>query len=304
MVASLLIVLLALSLAFVATWAASVREQRAHSATRPEGASGWPTLEHHVIGLATNFFDTLGIGSFAPTTSIFRLRRLVPDDLIPGTLNVGHAVPVAVQALIYIVIIEVDPWTLVLLIAAAIAGAWFGAGIVAGLSRQRIQAGMGLALLAAAALMVMTQFGWFPAGGDTLGLTGTRLAIGFAGSAVAGALMTLGVGFYAPCMILVSLLGMNPKAAFPIMMGACAFLMPVAGMRFVRKGRYSLRPALGLAVGGVPGVLAAAYIVRSLELATVRWLVVGVVLYTAVSMLVAASAPREGQAQGTATERR
>jgi uncharacterized membrane protein YfcA len=220
----------------------------------------------------------------------------VPDDLIPGTLNVGHAVPVAVQALIYIVIIAVDPWTLVSLIAAAAAGAWLGAGIVAGLSRQRIQVGMGIALLAAASLMVMTQFGWFPAGGDTLGLSGARLAIGIGGAALAGALMTLGVGFYAPCMILISLLGMNPTAAFPIMMGACAFLMPVASMRFVRKGRYSLRPALGLTLGGVPGVLLAAFIVRSLDLATVRWLVVVVVLYTAVSMLVAAT--RRASAQG------
>lgn len=293
MVASLLILLSALSSTFVAVWAAAVRDQRTRGTSRPEIAPGWPTAEHHGIGLVTNFFDTLGIGSFAPTTSIFRLRRLVPDDLIPGTLNVGHAVPVAVQAFIYIVIIEVDPWTLVVLIAAAIAGAWFGAGVVAGLSRRRIQIGMGLALLAAAALMVMTQFGWFPRGGDTLGLTGTGLAIGLAGSAVAGALMTIGVGFYAPCMILVSLLGMNPKTAFPIMMGACAFLMPVAGMRFARRGRYSLRPALGLAVGGIPGVLLAAYIVRSLELATVRWLVVAVVLYTAVSMLGAATTPRE-----------
>ncbi len=289
MLALLLILLSALSLAFVAVWVSSVRDQRTRGAARPEPGAGWPTVEHHVIGFVTNFFDTLGIGSFAPTTSIFRLRRLVPDDLIPGTLNVGHAVPVAVQALIYIVIIAVAPWTLVLLIAAAVAGAWLGAGVVAGLSRRRIQIGMGLALLAAASLMVMTQFGWFPAGGDTLGLTGGRLAIGVGGSAVAGALMTLGVGFYAPCMILISLLGMNPTAAFPIMMGACAFLMPVASMRFVRKGRYSLLPALGLTMGGIPGVLLAAFIVRSLDLATVRWLVVAVVLYTAVSMLGAAA---------------
>jgi len=289
MVALLLILLSAFSLAFVVVWVAAVRDQRTRGTARPETGPGGPTVEHLVIGFVNNFFDTLGIGSFAPTTSIFRLRRQVPDDLMPGTLNVGHAVPVAVQALIYIVIIAVEPRTLVLLIAAAVGGAWLGAGVVAGLSRQRIQLGMGLALLAAASLMVMTQFGWFPAGGDTLGLTGARLGIGVAGSAVAGALMTLGVGFYAPCMILISLLGMNPTAAFPIMMGACAFLMPVASMRFVRKGRYSLRPALGLTLGGVPGVLLAAFIVRSLELTTVRWLVVAVVLYTAVSMLGAAT---------------
>ena len=289
MVATLLILLLVLSLAFVAVWVAAVLDQRRHGTAAPGSERGWPNVEHQLIGFVTNFFDTLGIGSFAPTTSIYRLRRLVPDDLIPGTLNVGHTPPVVAQALIYIVIIAVDPWTLVLMIAAAVAGAWFGAGVVAGLSKRRIQIGMGFALLVAAALMVMTQFGWFPPGGDTPGLTGVKLAIGLAGSAVMGALMTLGVGFYAPCMILISLLGMNPKAAFPIMMGACAFLMPVAGMRFVRKGKYSLRPALGLALAGVPGVLLAAYIVRSLDLGTVRWLVVGVVLYTAVSMLSAAA---------------
>lgn len=298
MVAPLLILLSALSLVFIAVWVAAVRDAGARGTASPEARPGWPTAEHHAVGFVTNFFDTLGIGSFAPTTVIFRLRRLVPDDLIPGTLNVGHAVPVAAQALIYIVIIAVDPWTLVLLIAAAAAGAWLGAGIVAGLPRQRIQGGMGIALLAAASLMVMTQFGWFPAGGDTLGLTGARLAIGIAGAALAGALMTLGVGFYAPCMILISLLGMNPTAAFPIMMGACAFLMPVASMRFVRKGRYSLRPALGLTLGGVPGVLLAAFIVRSLDVATVRWLVVVVVLYTAMSMLVAAT--RSASAKGRA----
>ncbi len=241
MVASLLILLSALSLAFVAVWVAAVRDQRARGTARPETGPGWPTVEHQFIGFVTNFFDTLGIGSFAPTTSIFTFRRLVPDELIPGTLNVGHAVPVAVQALIYIVIIAVDPWTLVLLIAAAVAGAWLGAGVVAGLSRRRIQMGMGLALLAAASLMVMTQFGWFPAGGDTLGLTGARLAIGVGGSAVAGALMTLGVGFYAPCMILISLLGMNPTAAFPDHDGRLR--VPDAGGQHALRPERALQPA-------------------------------------------------------------
>ena len=104
-----------------------------------------------------------------------------------------------------------------------------------------------------------------------------------------GALMTLGIGLYAPCMILVSLLGMKRTAAFPIMMGSCAFLMPVGSLRFIRERAYSLRNALGLAIGGVPGVLIVADIVRSLNIRTVRWLVIVVVLYTAVTMLIAAS---------------
>ena len=285
MVSVLLILLSALSLTFGGFWALSVRKQRAEGATGPAVEKGWPTPEQLVIGFVTDFFDTLGIGNFAPTTSLFRLRRLLPDELLPGTLNVGHALPVITEALIFISIIEVAPWTLVLMIASAVAGSWFGAGYVAALPRRAIQIGLGLALLAAAGLMLMTQFGWFPPGGDTLGLSGYRLAIGLSGSILLGALMTLGVGYYAPCMILVSLLGMNPKAAFPIMMGACAFLMPVAGARFVQRARYSLRPALGLCLGGIPGVLLAAYIVRSLELEVIRWLVLVVVFYTAISML-------------------
>ena len=105
------------------------------------------------------------------------------------------------------------------------------------------------------------------------------------GSFVLGSLMTLGIGMYAPCMILVALLGMNPRAAFPIMMGACAFLMPVAGMRFIQRGSFSPRASLGLTLGGVPAVLVAALIVKSLPLETLRWGVVAVVLYTSFTML-------------------
>ncbi len=97
--------------------------------------------------------------------------------------------------------------------------------------------------------------------------------------------MTLGIGLYAPCMILVALLGMNPLAAFPIMMGSCAFLMPVGGMRFITKGSYSFGPALGLTLGGIPGTLIAAFIVRSLPMTAVRWLVVIVVVYASAAML-------------------
>ena len=90
-------------------------------------------------------------------------------------------------------------------------------------------------------------------------------------------------------MILVSMLGMNPVAAFPIMMGSCAFLMPVASLRFIRFDAFSMRAALGLTLGGIPGVLIAAYIVKSMSLATVRWLVVVVVIYAAVVMLRSAA---------------
>jgi uncharacterized membrane protein YfcA len=242
------------------------------------------------IGAATNFFDYLGIGSFATTTSAFKLWKLVDDRVMPGTLNVGHTLPTVAQALISITIMQVDEVTLVLMIVAAVVGAWLGAGVVARWSRRKVQVGMGFCLLGAAALMLMTQLHLFPGGGEALGLSGFRLGLGLLGNFVLGALMTLGIGLYAPCLILISLLGMTPKSGFPIMMGACAFLMPVASARFVRAGSYDAKASLGLSLGGVPAVLLAAYVVKSLPLAAVRWLVVIVVVYTAISLLRAARA--------------
>jgi uncharacterized membrane protein YfcA len=192
------------------------------------------------------------------------------------------------EALIFIAIVAVDPLTLVTLILAAVGGAWLGAGVVAGWSKRRVQIGMGLALIAAAVLMVMSIGHIGPEGGAARGLTGLRLAAGIAGNFTLGMLMTLGIGLYGPCLIMISLLGMDPLAAFPIMMGSCAFLMPVSSERFVARRCYARRPALGLALGGVPGVLVAAYIVKSLPLLYVRWLVVVVVLYAAGVMLISA----------------
>jgi len=258
----------------------------------PVHRSGWPKPIEAAIGFVTNFFDTLGIGSFAPTTSMFKLWKLVPDERIPGTLNVGHTLPTIVEAAIYITIITVVPMTLILLILSAVVGAWLGAGIVSRLPRRYVQVGMGVALLAAAVLFILSNLkgSYFGLTGDALGLSGTRLAIGVVVSFALGALMTIGIGMYAPCMILVSLLGMNPKAAFPIMMGSCAFLMPIASLRFIRYQAFSMRAALGLMLGGVPGVLIAAYIIKSLPLVAVRWLVVVVVLYAAIAMLRSAAA--------------
>ncbi|NQW05358.1 MAG: sulfite exporter TauE/SafE family protein [Acidobacteria bacterium] len=242
-----------------------------------------------ITGAVTNFFDTLGIGSFAPTTAVFKFLKMVPDRLMPGTLNVGHTLPAIAQAFIYTLVIEVDPLTLILMIAAAVAGSWIGAGIVAGWPKRYIQIGMGLALLVAGALFAWSNLGGGATDVGTLGLQGTRLALGMVGNFVLGALMSLGIGLYAPCMILVGLLGMNASAAFPIMMGSCAFLMPIGSTRFVLKQAYSLKPALGLTLGGIPAVLVAAFIVKSMDVTTMKWLVVVVVVIAAAMMLRSAA---------------
>jgi uncharacterized membrane protein YfcA len=282
----LLGLLAAVGAVFLIAWITGIRKARATlPASDPAAEPGAPHRSHFVIGFVTNFFDTLGIGSFAPTTAWYKLRSVVPDRVIPGTLNVGHTPPVIVQAFIYTVIVQVDLVTLAVLIGAAVAGAWFGAGVVASWPKRRIQLGMGGALLAAAGLMVMSQLELGPAGGSAVSLSPALLAVAVVGNIILGALMTLGIGMYAPCMIMISLLGMDPRAAFPIMMGSCAFLMPVGSVRFVRANAYALRPALGLAIGGIPAVLIAAYVVRELPLVAIRWLVVIVVTYTAFAML-------------------
>jgi uncharacterized membrane protein YfcA len=270
-------------------WWSGARRSRETAEAGDARAAGLPSAGALSVGFVTNFFDTLGIGSFAPTTAAFKFLRMVPDRLIPGTLNVGHTPPVIVQAFIYTAAIEVDPTTLLAMIGAAVAGAWLGAGIVAGLPRRNVQIGMGVALLVAAALFTWRNLGGGGTEAGTIGLDGARLALGVAGNFVLGALMTLGIGMYAPCMILVGLLGMNALVAFPIMMGSCAFLMPVASARLIDKHAYAYRPSLGLAIGGLPGVLIAAYIVTSLDIYYVRWLVVGVVLIAATMMLRSAA---------------
>ncbi|UHQ23357.1 sulfite exporter TauE/SafE family protein [Lysobacter sp. 5GHs7-4] len=281
----LLTALTALALAYAWRWWAIERARRAEAAA--DGARR-PDARDLATGFVANFFDTLGIGSFATTTAIFKLRGRVADERIPGSLNVGHALPTVAQALIFIAVVQVDLTTLLSMIAAAVAGAWLGVRVVARLPRRAIQIGMGVALLIAAGLFLAANLNWLPGGGDAVGLAGARLAFAVVVSLLLGALMMLGIGLYAPCLILVSLLGMNPIAAFPIMMGACAFLMPVGGGAFVRSGRYDLRAALGLTLGGIPGVLIAAFVVKSLPLEWLRWLVVIVVLYAAAQMLMSA----------------
>lgn len=240
------------------------------------------------IGVITDFFDTLGIGSFAPTTALLRGFKQIDDRVLPGTLNVAHTIPVVLEAFLFITVIEVEITTLASMLAAATIGAYLGAGVVAKMNERKIQMIMGVALIATAFIMVAGQLGWMPVGGEAIGLAGMGLVIGVAGNFILGALMTAGIGLYAPAMALVYMLGMSPRVAFPIMMGSCAFLMPVASIKFVKEGAYNKKAAFGITIGGIVGALVAVYIVKSLPLTILTWLVVAVVTYTGSTMLKAA----------------
>jgi uncharacterized membrane protein YfcA len=251
-------------------------------------AGGPPRAEAVALGGVTNFFDTLGIGSFAPTTAWIKLRGLTPDAAIPATLNAGHAIPTVVQALIFINLVKVDPWLLAACIVAAVAGSAVGARLVVRAPVRLVQAVVGVALLLAALFYALANLGLTPGGGDALTLPPALFTLAVVAHFILGGLMAFGIGLYAPSLVVLSLLGLNPAAAFPIMMGSCAFLMPVSGLKFLRAPRIDLRLVAGLALGGIPAVLLAALVVKSLPLVALRWGVVVVVLYTAAILLRAA----------------
>lgn len=241
------------------------------------------------VGLVANFFDTLGIGSFATTSGLYKIFHLSEDRTLPGTLNVSCTIPVVVEAVCFMTVIKVEPVTLIAMLAAATIGAFFGAGFVSKLDERKVELGMGGALIVVAIVMTCKQLGIMPAGGTAIGLTGGALIAGVIGNLILGALMTLGIGLYAPCMALVFALGMSPKVAFPIMMGSCAFLMPVASAKFVKEGAYDRKASMATIIFGTVGVLIAVYVVKSLPLNVLTWVVIVVVAYTAILMLRSAA---------------
>ena len=253
--------------------------------------SSW--LKTSVIGFVVNFFDVLGIGAFAPQTALLKFTGQTEDKLIPGTMNVANTIPVLLQAFIFITIIEVDPLTLISMLVSAAVGAVIGAGIVSKLSERKIRLTMGIALVVTAGFMLARMMNWIEGGGDAIGLTGYKLVFAVVVNFFLGAIMTAGVGLYAPCMALIFALGMSPTVAFPIMMGSCAFLMPPASVKFIKTGSYNRKAALAMAIPGSIAVLIAAFIVKTLPLQTLQWVVLGVILYTSATMLVAAFKKKE-----------
>ena len=235
-----------------------------------------------LIGLVTDFFDTLGIGSFAPTTLLFKVTKFLDTDKkIPGTLNVAHTVPVIMEAVLFLTGVKVEGITLFSMIAAAIAGALVGARIVNKLPEKKIQLVMGVCLIVTAFLMASGQLGWLKA----VGLTGIKLIIGIVGNFILGALMMAGVGLYAPCMAMVYMLGLSPLVAFPIMMGSCAGLMAIGSPEFIKAGNYSRIGSVAITIGGVIGVTIAYTLVKSMPLAVLTWVIIGVVIVTGISMI-------------------
>jgi uncharacterized membrane protein YfcA len=268
--------LLLINIAFYAGW---IRSRKTYTGRKR------PLLIEYPVGLVFAFFDTLGIGSFAPTTAVLKFQGKIADELIPGTLNIGLNMAAGLEMAIFIKLIVIDPVLLMTTVLSAAFGAWVGAGVVNRLPRPAIQLAMGAALLIAGCVFAATNLHLLPGGGVAYTLTGWRLVVAVGVNFVLGALMSIGIGLYAPCMILVTILGLHPLAAFPIMMGSCGLVQPTAALQFFRSGRFAFGTSIALTIGAIPGVLIAAFVVKQLPLVWLRWLVVLVVAYAAITML-------------------
>jgi uncharacterized membrane protein YfcA len=261
-----------------------------------------PKLEAIVLGAITNFFDTLGIGSFAPTMAWFKFRRLVPDRLIPCTMLVGHALPTMAQAVIFLILLGVlvDPVLLVGCVIALLMGGLLGAPLVLRTRVWVVQLVVGCALILAAGLYALTNLGLMPGGGTASSLPPGPMIVAIIANFIFGILLNFGVGNYAPTLVMLSLMGMDPKLSFPIMAGGASLAAAGASVRHISIGEVDLRIAIGMALGGIPAVLVAAFIVKSMSVELLRWLVIVVVLYAAAMMLRAAVLGRHDTAAAEA----
>jgi uncharacterized membrane protein YfcA len=249
----------------------------------------WPSLETLGLGAIVNFFDTLGIGSFAPTTAWLKFRKLTPDRLIPPTILVGLTIGAVVESIIFLfrLGVMVDPVLLVGCIVACTTGGLIGAPMVHKTRVWIVQLVVAVALVIAAILYAMTNLHMMPGGGMATALPVSLTIVAIAANFVFGVLLNYGVGNYAPTLVILSLMGMNPQLCFPIMAGAAALMGTSAGIRHIKTGNLDLRVVMGLTIAGIPAVFAAAYLVIKLPIPLLRWLVLVVVLYAAAIMFLA-----------------
>jgi uncharacterized membrane protein YfcA len=264
-----------------------------------------PTLESIGLGAVVSFFDTLGIGSFAPTTAWLKFRKLVPDRIIPPTMLVGLSPPAMAESVIFLILlgVMVDPVLLFGCAVAVLLGGLVGAPLVARAQVWIVQLVVGMGLVLAAIAYAATNLHLMPGGGTASSLSMELTIAAIAANFVFGVLLNFGVGNYAPTLVTLSLMGMNPRLVFPIMAAGAAMMGAGACVRHIQMRNLDMRVVVGLAIGGVPAVLVAAFLVKQMPLDVLRWLVILVVVYAAAIMFRASWLGRkEGKSpEATAT---
>jgi uncharacterized membrane protein YfcA len=245
-----------------------------------------PKPEAVVLGAVVSFFDTLGIGSFAPTAAWFKFRKMVPDRLIPQTMLVGLTPPSILQGFIYLILlgVMVDPVLLVGCILACVTGGLIGAPLVTKARVWVVQLVVAIGLLLAVIAYTLTNLHMMPGGGTASSLPLSLTVVAIVASFIFGVLLNFGVGNYAPTLVLLSLMGMDPRLCFPIMAASAGLMGGAASVRHIQMGQMDLKIVLAMTLGGFPAVLVAALIVKEMPVEALRWLVIVVVLYAAAVM--------------------
>jgi uncharacterized membrane protein YfcA len=263
----------------------------------------WPRLETLGLGAVVCFFDTLGIGSFAPTTAWLKFRRLTPDRLIPPTILVGLTAGAVVESIIFLLKlgVKVDPVLLVGCVVACTTGGLIGAPLVHRTRVWIVQSIVAVGLTLAAIAYAMQNLNLFPGGGSASALPVALTILAIVANFGFGLLLNYGVGNYAPTLVILSLLGMDPHLCFPIMAGAAALMGATSSIRHINTGNLDLRVVIGLTIGGIPAVFVAAYFVIKLPIEYLRWGVIAVVVYAALIMFRAAMVGRREHAAEPAT---
>jgi len=199
------------------------------------------------------------------------------------------------ESIIFLILlgVGVDPVLLAGCAIAVLLGGLVGAPMVARTRVWIVQLIVAVGLLLAAVAYAMANLHLFPAGGTAASLpTGLTIAA-IAANFLFGILLNFGVGNYAPTLVTLSLMGMNPKLIFPIMAAGAAAMGGGACIRHIQMGEMDLRVVVGLGIGGIPAVLVAALIVKSMPIELLRWLVIVVVLCAAAMMFRSAIAGRK-----------
>lgn len=229
--------------------------------------------------------STLGISDFAISMAVYPKTKWVTAKKMPGTLNVQVAIPAAVMALAFINSIKIDVLTLVVPIVCQMTGSYLSPRYVVKLPANTIKRVMAVGLFISAGFILAGKFGIMPTGGDATGLRGVKLVILGACTFIWGALNNIGIGSYSTTMATVYALGLSPVAAFPIMMGSSGFSVPIGSMQFVKLKAYNRKISLFTSTIGSLAVLVGVFFIKSLDLSTVQWVVVAVIIYSAISMM-------------------
>ena len=236
------------------------------------------------IGLIANFFDTLGIGSFALIIAMRGMLKVMPDDIrLIGTMNI-HAVFIAVvQTLIFLNVFQVDTTNLIISIVMISLGSILSGIIAIRIKHTLVHKIMLAAFIVTGILLLFSQLNILPISSNSTVITGYMLIPFAIFMFIAGMLPGFGIGYYSLIKSSIFLFGVSPIVAFPLMAAASAFQQPITSAIFISNKKFYFKSALLLGISGSVGVLLAAPLISKIDPRTLKWWLLFVVVYNIIT---------------------